>query len=73
MPHQAVITGVAGPGRAVVGAPISNLTEMHIIFNDKRLQFHYDFAPNFTSEIELANNTSIVITNNGGNFTVTVT
>lgn len=72
MPHQATISGVVGPGRAVTAAPIGNLTEMHIIFNDRRLQLHYDFAPNFTSEIELTPTTTITITNSGGNFTVTV-
>jgi len=72
MPHQAIITGTAGPGRAMVATPIQNITDMSINFNDKRLQFQFDNAPNFASEVELTPTSTITITNSGGNFTVTV-
>jgi hypothetical protein len=71
--HQAIVTASAGPGRVSAAAPIVNMTDMHINFNDKRIQFFYDFGANFRSEFELATNASITITNNNGNFTVTIT
>jgi hypothetical protein len=72
MPHQAIVTAAVGPGRSAPAAPIANLTDMHINFNDKRVELFYDAGSNFRSEFELANNASITIANNGGNFTVTI-
>jgi hypothetical protein len=72
MPNQATITGVAGPGRQVTGAPIANVSEVHLNFNDRRIHVFYEAAPNFVTEVEMTNSTTVTLTNTGGNWSVVI-
>ncbi len=72
MPNQATITGTVGPGRPVTAAPIANVSDVHFNFNDRRIHIYYDAAPNFVSEVEMTNTTTITLTNSGGNWSVVI-
>jgi hypothetical protein len=72
MPNQATITGTVGPGRQATATPLANVSEINLNFNDRRIHIYYDAAPNFVSELEMTNTTTITITNSGGNFSVVI-
>lgn len=72
MPHQATVTAVVGPGRTATATLLPNVTDLHFAFNDRRVQVFFDAAPNFVSEFELTNTSTVTITNSAGNFSVVI-
>ena len=72
MPHQATVTAITGPGRSSVATPLTNISRVHLAFDERRVQIWQTGAGSPVREFELTNSTTVTITNSSGSYAVTI-